>query len=238
MLYSVIIPAYNEAEFLPRTLTYLRKAIQTIDIKCEVIVVDNNSQDNTSQIAEEYGAAVFFEKINQISRARNRGGKHAAGEYLIFLDADTIIKPDTLKRALKNLAAGCCGGGALVDFDKPIPGYAQKLARFWNFISLKYNLAAGSFLYCLKDGFMDIKGFSESVYAGEEIWFSKRLKAWGQKRNKSFLVIKDYPVITSSRKLEWYTFLEIALQILILTLFPPATRFRLLCSSWYRRPKK
>ena len=103
MLYSVIIPAYNEAEFLPRTLTYLRKAIQTIDIKCEVIVVDNNSQDNTSQIAEEYGAAVFFEKINQISRARNRGGKHAAGEYLIFLDADTIIKPGTLKRALKNL---------------------------------------------------------------------------------------------------------------------------------------
>src|SRR5438876_11028275 len=55
----------------------------------ELIVCDNNSDDRTAQIARAAGARVVFEPVNQIARARNTGAAHAAGEWLIFIDADS-----------------------------------------------------------------------------------------------------------------------------------------------------
>ena len=91
--YSVIIPAYNEENWLPQTLAGLKTAMAASDLPGEIIVVDNNSTDRTAQIAASHGARVIFERRNQISRARNAGAGAARRGHLIFLDADTLIPP-------------------------------------------------------------------------------------------------------------------------------------------------
>jgi glycosyltransferase involved in cell wall biosynthesis len=236
--YSIIIPAYNEEKWLVRTLPYLKKTMETLDVSGEVIVVDNNSTDDTARIARRHSARIVFEPVNQISRARNTGAGIARGRYFIFLDADTFLTPVLLKTAWHHLSDGrCCGGGCLVDFDKPIPPFSRKILDLWNWISVTFGFAAGCFIYCLREGFEAIGGFSEKVYASEEIRFSRELKSWGNTRNLSFHMISAHRIITSSRKLDWFSPLELALSGLVLMIFPFSVRFRRFCAHWYYRPK-
>jgi glycosyltransferase involved in cell wall biosynthesis len=237
--YSVIIPAYNEEQWLPDTLTALREAMGSLFLQGEVIVVDNNSTDRTPQIAREENARVVFEPVNQISRARNTGAKVAKGRYLIFIDADTIVSSALLQTALDNLSGGrCCGGGSLVDFDKPLRPLARRSLDLWNWVSMKFGFAAGCFIYCLREGFEAVGGFSQKVYASEEIWFSNRLQSWGNLQQKAFHIITSPRVVTSSRKLEWYSPVQLGLTALMTTVFPFSLRFRNACSFWYWRPNK
>ena len=236
IIYSVIIPAYNEAAWLPDTLSFLNRSMASFSIPGEVIVVDNNSTDRTAKIAREWGARVIFEPFNQISRARNVGGRIAKGEYLIFLDADTFLSRNLLKIALNNLSKGrCCGGGARVSFHEAVPKFVRGALGFWNRCSKAFGVAAGCFVYCLRQGFEDVGGFSEQVYASEEIWFSRELKSWGKKRGMQFHVIADPPILTSNRKLQWFSLPQMIL-ILFICLFPFIFRSRSLCAFWYRRP--
>ncbi len=69
----------------------------------EIIVVDNNSTDDTADIARALGARVVSEPINQISRARNAGAAVARGGFFIFVDADTQISANVLGQALRQL---------------------------------------------------------------------------------------------------------------------------------------
>ena len=235
-LYSVVIPAYNEEDWLPNTLAVLKETMDSLDERGEVIVVDNNSTDKTTQIAEEYGARVVFEPINQISRARNAGARVARGRYLVFLDADTLLPPELLQTALDNLAGGeCCGGGTMVGFDKPLGPAVRPFVRFWNWYSVNFVVAAGCFIYCLQEGFEATGGFSEKVYASEEIWLSRQLKSWGKKQGLTFRIITGNPILTSSRKLEWFNLAQLLLMLMI---SPIAIRFRSMCWAWYRRPGK
>jgi glycosyltransferase involved in cell wall biosynthesis len=236
--YSIIIPAYNEEKWLTRTLPHLKQAMDMSEVSGEVIVVDNNSTDGTARVARQHNTRIVFEPVNQISRARNTGASIAKGRYLIFLDADTFLSQVLLKIALHHLSSGrFCGGGCLVDFDKPISHFSRKILDLWNWISITFNVAAGCFIYCLRDGFEAIGGFSEKVYASEEIWFSNDLRSWGYGRNMDFQMISSHRIITSSRKLDWFSPLQLALSAVILTMFPFSVRFRRLCSHWYYRPK-
>ena len=236
--YSVIIPAFNEEKLLPDTLAVLRDAMRVQDCDGELIVVDNNSTDETSRIARDWGANLVFEPYNQISRARNAGLTVASGEYLVFLDADTALNPELLRTAISNLEGGkCCGGGSVLKFDRPA-GSAQWAVDLWNWVSRRFGYAAGSFVYCLREGFEAVGGFSEAVYVGEEIWFSRKLKRWGGEHGMDFRVIPNAPVVTSGRKLEWHSPVQLIFQALLLVVFPIGTRFRSLCGQWYKRPEK
>lgn len=240
ILYSVIIPAYNEESLLPATLAALKNAMEDIEYPGEIIVVDNNSTDNTAQIAFGFNVRVIFEPVNQISRARNTGAKAACGQYLVFLDADTIISPKLLDRALKNLSSGkCCGGGVKVEFDLDNSLPVARLAlALWNWTSINFKLAAGCFIYCLKDTFCAVNGFSEKVYASEEIWFSLSSKAWGRKRCLDFCIISESPILTSARKFKWFSISQLFVMGSLIAFFPFAPGFRKLCPMWYKRPGK
>ena len=71
MKLSVIIPAYNEEEYLHETLRYIRNALSVLTHPSEIIVVDNDSKDKTRQVAQSFGAKVFPESEHNISRVRN-----------------------------------------------------------------------------------------------------------------------------------------------------------------------
>jgi glycosyltransferase involved in cell wall biosynthesis len=235
--YSIIVPAYNEEALLGETLGLLKVAMAAQPLTGELIVADNNSTDRTGEIARRLGARVVFEPINQISRARNAGARVAQGRYLVFVDADTKIAPELLDQALDNLDADrCCGGGAVVVLDAGMHYGGRLVLRFWNWISVRLGLAAGCFFYCRRDDFDRCGGFSEQVYASEEIWLSRCLKRVGRKDGRRFRVIGAPGALSSGRKLHWYGYSAQLLLLLALLLFPFLVRYKRFCGFWYQRP--
>jgi len=231
--YSIIIPAFNEAAYLGDTLASV-KTSQSVFLHRigEIIVVDNNSIDQTAQIARQAGANVVFEPVNQISRARNRGAEAAKGKYLIFLDADTIISPQLLGKTLELLDSGkTAGGGTVLESSGTKLLRVKFLLRLWNFISRFRKLAAGLYLFCLRQAWQDIGGFDESVYIAEELIFSKHLKKWAKKHKMNFRIL-DIPVRTSLRKFHWFHYRTIVWSLAV-GLFVKRNKNK--CRLWYER---
>jgi glycosyltransferase involved in cell wall biosynthesis len=100
---SIIIPTYNEERFLPDLLESLKH--QTY-IEFEVIVADNHSTDHTRSIALSSGARVVEGGLP--ARGRNNGAKVANGEWLLFLDADVILPPDFVEKAMAEIKLSDC----------------------------------------------------------------------------------------------------------------------------------
>ena len=238
--YSIVVPAYNEESYLGEVLDILHLGMSKLpDLKGEIIVVDNNSTDQTANLAKSKGVRVIFESINQISRARNAGAREALGRNLIFVDADTKIPFELLALALKKLDhEGYGGGGATLKFDSNQNQlfFGSFLPFFWSCISHTLQLAAGSFIFCKKRLFLKVDGFSEKLFAAEELLFSSQLKKVCKKEKLRFEILTSFPVITSSRKISWFNPFQILLAILIPVFIPWAVRSKRWCSFWYRRP--
>ena len=239
MHYALIIPAWNEADFLGKTLDGITTAMSALAAQSEhlgiLVVVDNNSTDDTAAIAKAAGATVVFEPFNQIARARNAGAASVdpAIDALVFLDADSLCSEKLLGVALDRLASGeLVGGGSIIAPDKPVMGSALRAISGWNWLSRRANLAAGCFVFCRRDAFDAIGGFSDKVYAGEELFLSRQLKRWGKKRSQLFRILDVDPVVTSVRKIEWYGPMSLLGQTL-LVLIPGALFSRRLCRMWY-----
>src|SRR5436853_2054281 len=85
----------------------------------ELIVCDNNSTDQTAEIARAAGAKVVFEPVNQIARARNAGASIATGEWLVFVDADSQPSRELLEDVAQIISTGrFVAGGATVILDE------------------------------------------------------------------------------------------------------------------------
>lgn len=233
--YSVVVPAYNEEAFLPRTLSRLREAMAAVPFTGEIVVCDNNSTDGTRTAAEGAAARVVFEPRNQISRARNTGARAARGRWLVFMDADTELSAALLDAALRALSSGTvCGGGSTVQMEGD--RVHRWFAARWNAFARWRKLAAGCFVFVRRDAFLAVGGFSENVYASEEIWLSRDLKRWGRERGLAFEVLSEHPARTSGRKGDWYSPTGLLLAALPLLFFPFLVRSRTFCWLWYRRP--
>ena len=238
--YSVIIPAYNEEEYLPQTLRTLKKSMSALgEFTDEIIVTDNNSTDHTAAIAEESGARVVFEEDRQIARARNAGAKAALGRYLIFVDSDTAISQALLKKTLRVLESGkFCGGGTIVEFDGHLDFAARCALKTWLFLSRTFKWACGAYVFCTHEAFTETGGFDEQYYASEEVHFSRALRHWGRKRGKRFIILEE-PIITSNRKMKWYSTRELLIMNLgILFTLKPFRNRNACYKMWYEHPKK
>jgi cellulose synthase/poly-beta-1,6-N-acetylglucosamine synthase-like glycosyltransferase len=101
-LVSIVIPAYNEGGHIAKTITSLLELDYPKD-KLELIVVDDGSTDNTFAIAKEFeqkGALVFTKENAGKGAALNFGIKHASGELVATMDADSIVTPGTIRELL------------------------------------------------------------------------------------------------------------------------------------------
>ena len=235
---SLLIPAYNEELLLPAVLERVRASFAAIGFNSyEIVVCDNHSQDRTGEVARAQGAKVVYEEHNQISRARNTAAKGASGKWLIFLDADTLLSPELLRQTVDCFEGGkVCAGGAGLRFDIPNIGpFAMGMTWVWNKLSSGLGLAAGSYVFCYRQAWEECGGFDERVYAGEEIFFSHRLKQWAKRHKQRFRILTDHPVVTSARKVEWYGQWGLLWHCLLM-MRPGAVRSREACSLWYSRP--
>ncbi len=208
MKLSVIIPAFNEEKLIGSTIVAIQNAFlanEAIGFDGEIIAVDNNSTDRTAELAEKAGATVVFESINQISRARNAGASNATGDWLLFVDADSepsaALFADLMRLIIKGLHVGC---GSVV-WMEDLPLWGRMVMWIQARISVMFGWAAGSFLACRADAFREIGGFSEELFASEEVEFCDRLKVWGRKSNLRFVVLRKHPMKTSNRKMKLYS---------------------------------
>ncbi len=102
MLVSVVVPAFNEENYIPHCLAALaRQEHPGFDV--EVIVVDDGSTDRTATIARQFGARVISETRCGVSGARQTGFEAARGEIVASMDADTIPPHDWLVRLVAEL---------------------------------------------------------------------------------------------------------------------------------------
>ena len=121
-LVSVVVGSYNRCESLCETLQALKAQRLRDELTLEIIVVDNNSTDQTKQVIEASARAsrwplrYMFEPQQGVSHARNRGIQESHGEIIAFTDDDVLPEPNwvqTLYDALVTHNADWVGGKAL-----------------------------------------------------------------------------------------------------------------------------
>ena len=223
---SFIVPAYNEELELLRTIESIRAAAQ--DRPHEIIVVDDASTDRTAAIAGNAGARVTSINRRQIAAARNAGSRAANGNILFFVDADTQINEKHVSGAIAALEQGCSGGGAQVDVAGRIPMWSRISLRIFCALYFGLNLGAGAFLFTSRENFDEVGGFDETLFIGEEVYFSVALRKLGR-----FEILSE-PVLTSGRKLRLYSAGEILKHSLrVLLLGPRVARSRQGLGIWY-----
>ncbi len=225
---SFIIPAYNEERGLGRTLAALHAAASDLGEPYELIVVDDASTDGTAMVAEAGGARVVHVHYRQIASTRNAGARVARGNILIFVDADTVVPPATLRASVDALRRGAVGGGAFVRLDGRLPFYGWLLVWIVRSAMRIGRLAAGCYVFCTRDAFDLSGGFDERLFATEEIALSRTLGRLGR-----FVILRQH-VETSGRKLRTHSVWEVLrLMPAIVRAGSPALRTRAGLELWY-----
>ena len=208
MLLSIIIPAFNEERELPGCLDSVTRAVAACGLveESEVIVCDNNSRDSTAEVARSHGARVVFEAVNQISRARNAGAAIATGSWFLFIDADSRLAAENLRRVadFARSNAPVAGGGCVIGLTNA-PWWMAPGVFGWNLFSRISRSAAGSFVFCRAADFRAIGGFNQELFAAEEYDFSLKLKNYGRNHGTSFVILGGKPHLSSGRKFRLHT---------------------------------
>ena len=118
----------------------------------DMIVVDNNSEDETAVVACERGAKIVHEPMQGVARARNAGARHAEGDVLVFVDADVIVPPNLLDAIHVAMRDPTCVGGA-VDVDyRPRRIFMRLYLHAWRLLARLTGMAQGATQFCRKCG--------------------------------------------------------------------------------------
>jgi glycosyltransferase involved in cell wall biosynthesis len=234
---SIVVPAFNEEKLLQATLRSIRAAAAALESRgwpVELIVCDNNSTDRTAEIARAGGATVVFEPVNQIARARNTGAASASGDWLVFVDADSLPARELFEDVAAAIAGGRCVAGGTTVVIETDRASARMFVGIWNALSRMCRWAAGSFIFCEAAAFREVGGFSTQLYAGEEIDLFGRLKRLARDQGREIVILHRHPLATSGRKLRLYSlreYLSVLLKVAISG--GRVLRERDACYPWY-----
>ncbi|KJH86726.1 glycosyl transferase family 2 [Pseudomonas fluorescens] len=180
---SIVIPMFNEARHIGRTLLAAQAAAHQAQLECELIVVDNGSDDHGPRIANELGARVLIVPGVHIGALRNRGAAVASGEWLAFIDADIEMPADWLKLLVEMEGRQ----GDVLGLDLDTPRQAPWFAQAWQRRSQRpgarplhrVQWLPSANLLMRRTWFEQVGGFDESLRTGEDKDFSLRLRQAG-----------------------------------------------------------
>ena len=228
---AIIIPAYNEEKCLPATLAALDEA-KTADV--EIIVVDNESTDTTRAIATAHGAKIVDEHEHNIGKVRNTGAANADADVFVFLDADTVVRPDMFEKIIEVLRDPRCVGGAAEVIYEPIKGrpFVQFFMKLWPILGRFTRMRGGALQFCRADVFHELGGYDTTIWVGEDIDFHWRLDKLAAKRESFTTLIESPKVLTSSRRWQKMGFLRMIFFTHPVTIFL-AWRVRSFWKDWY-----
>lgn len=187
---SVIVPVYNGSKFLPTCLDGLFSSDYS---KFEVIVVDDGSTDDSAEISRKKGATVIPSERRQSgpAAARNLAAKIAKGDILLFVDADVVVKIDTLTKVANAFQTQPEISALFGSYDDE-PGEKNFLSQYKNlqhhYVHQISNPEASTFWAGLgavrRDVFLSIGGFDCVKFAIpsiEDIELGVRLRAAGHR---------------------------------------------------------
>ena len=199
---SIVIPAYNEAKYIEACLNSIVN--QNTGMSFEVILINNNSTDNTVEVAKRFKDKLNLKIINERKQgrgaARARGFEEARGEIILSADADTIVYKDWLETLIKDLK------GEIMATTTParIVDCSGLINITFNFIQplilIVYRLFSGHFwvngysFAILKSAYLKTGGFDPHLQAQEDVDLSFKIAKIGKVK----LIRK--PVIFSGRR--------------------------------------
>lgn len=204
MKISVIIPAYNEENYIAKTLQSVTENASA-DL-LEIIVVNNASTDKTAEIAGRYkNVRVVNEPKKGLTRARQAGLTAANGEVLACIDADSLMP----KNWLETIAQEFTQNPDLVFLSGPYIYYDLPAGQRWAIKWLYYNMlaravyffskymASGGNMAAKKEALLKIGGFDTNIeFYGEDTDIVRRLSKVGKTKFKW-----DFTMLTSGRRL-------------------------------------
>jgi glycosyltransferase involved in cell wall biosynthesis len=203
---SVIIPAFNEEDYLDDTLDRLGAAERFLRAKADsavqILVVDNSSTDRTAAIARDRGLTVINEPDHQIAKVRNAGARAADHDILIFVDADTLVPPALLVRVAEAMADPSCAGGAVDAVCHPGRSLLKVYLRVWRAVGAIAAMAQGACQFCRREVFFELGGYGETLFMGEDIDFYWRLRTLARQRKLRTCFIRDIQVAPSARRFD------------------------------------
>jgi len=199
---SIVVPARNEEERLPRCLAAL--CCQSLS-DFELIVVDSASTDRTGEVARDFGARVVRVEEPGVARARQAGFEEAQGEIIVSTDADAIPSSDWLER----LVAPFCdpevvGTFGTLHFTRG--GLLSEVGHALFSVFQRANYHSGRPLFCgpnfavSKGAFHTVDGFKRGDgYPGEaeDVRLALKIREMGK-----IVFLHDLPMVVSVRNLE------------------------------------
>eukprot|EP00933_Yihiella_yeosuensis_P025925 TRINITY_DN20114_c2_g1_i1.p1 TRINITY_DN20114_c2_g1~~TRINITY_DN20114_c2_g1_i1.p1 ORF type:complete len:270 (-),score=38.93 TRINITY_DN20114_c2_g1_i1:45-854(-) len=197
---SIIIPALNEEEALPRTIS---SCTQQSPSPKDIVVADAGSQDKTQEVARKAGAHVISSGRGRALQM-NAGAQNSTGEVLLFLHADTQLPKDALEMMHRTLAdSNVLGGCFQLSFD------AQSQSRglqLWSWCTRTWLLRTPRLvfgdraIFVRRSVFLELGGYREWPLL-EDVDFAMRLASHGKDPGSKAFAFLPLAVTTSARRL-------------------------------------
>ena len=182
MRLSVIIPAYNEAERLPKTLRQVDEYLRRQPYEYEILVVSDGSKDNTAEVVRQ--AMVSIKNLRLVDDKENHGKGYsvkkgmleAKGDFCLFMDADNSTSVDQVERMWPEFEKGfevVIGSRDLKGAELPVPQpwVRRRLGDIFNLI-----VQTISGLWGMWDTQCGFKGFTKK--AAEELFSRATIEKW------------------------------------------------------------
>jgi glycosyltransferase involved in cell wall biosynthesis len=204
--FSIIIPAYNEEQYLPRLLDSIDAArshysggVEAV----EVVVADNDSTDRTAEIAAARGARVVRVARRRIAAARNGGGHVARGEIICFIDADSAVHPQTL-----NVIEGAIASGRYVGGSTGLTLERKSLGLLVTYclgapLVLLTGMDSGV-VFCRREDFEAVGGYDEDYMYAEDLLFLMALRRLGKTRGQRLTRLPKVRALGCTRKFDQF----------------------------------
>lgn len=167
-LISIIIPTYNRASTLPKSI---QSVLDQSAGNWELVIIDDGSSDNTKKAIERFlpdeRIKYFYQENSGVSAARNKGVALSSGDFLIFLDSDDRLFPGLVNKLnkihFKKFDLICWQVLKKIDGKKSI-WKAQKLEKIYH--NIQATFLAGSICY-KKDIFLKAGQYDQKMFFGE-----------------------------------------------------------------------
>jgi glycosyltransferase involved in cell wall biosynthesis len=206
MKFSIIIPAYNEEQYLPRLLDSIDVARSNYSggrAAVEVIVANNDSSDRTAEIATARCARVVKVARRRIAAARNGGGHAARGEIVCFIDGDSAVHPQTFDAIEGAIASDRYIGGST--------GLTLERKSFGLLVT--YCLGAplvwlsgmdSGVVFCRREDFEAVGGYDETRLYAEDLLFLMALRKLGKTRGQRLTRLPKVRALGCTRKFDQF----------------------------------